>query len=135
MRYKHCVCEEAKTLYCKAAGCRLQGCRQGCRQKVAHCNAASSRLRGCRPQGCKAKVPYLAACCCQNRYLHFLLWHHKIATHPTCFLNGCIFEEAKTLYCSNLSPKIGTHPSRQNLQQAKPKIFSKKQRSKSDQVL
>ena len=82
-RFKYRPCEEAKTLYRKAARLQAAGCRlQGCRQQVAHCKAAGSRLRTARLQaaGCKAAGRKAARQKCRT----WLLAAAKIANCTSC---------------------------------------------------
>ncbi len=151
IRFKYCLCEEAKTLVlqgCKAAGCRqraalLQAARlqaagcalQGCRQQVAHCKAAGkaagSRLPIARLQaaGCKAAGHKAARQKCRT----WLLSAAKIANCTSC--TAAFAKRRKHCTVAIWHPTIATPPTRQRLQQARPRILSQNHASKRDQML
>ncbi len=135
IRFKYCLCEEAKTLYCKAArlqaaGSRLQGCRlQGCRQQVAHCKAAGSRLctarlqaAGCKAAGRKAarqkcctwllaaaNIAYCTSCTAafgkRRKRCTVAIGTPKSLHVPHASCTAAFCEEANTLYCCNVAPQ------------------------------
>ena len=95
-RFKYRPCEEAKTLYRKAARLQAAGCRlQGCRQQVAHCKAAGCKAAGRKAarQKCRtwllaaAKIVYCTSCtgafAKRRKRCTVAIWHPKIVTPPT----------------------------------------------------